>query len=156
MTDVHPKDMSPEDRDAYHRNAEAKIKTFKYETPVPNGRPKQVTWLVKRPIMHVVVQCVHEGGENNLHYHTKSETTWMVLRGHAEFTGADNKVFASLGPMEGVLIPGGSRYKFGKVGEEDLEILQMVAIEDPDGGDAERINLEAHREWMTSGELTRY
>jgi mannose-6-phosphate isomerase-like protein (cupin superfamily) len=140
--------MSPEDREAFHQAAEAEVETFAYAKPIPNGRPKQNTWLVRRPQMQVVIQCVHDGGENNLHYHTNSDTTWFVLRGAAEFEGVGGKILAELGPSQGVVIPGGTRYKFRKVGEGDLEILQMVAIKDPGSGTGDRINLEAHREWM--------
>ena len=157
MSDVHPKDMSEEEREAFHRAAEEEIQIIRYEKPVPNGRPKQNTWMVRRPHMQVVVQCVHEGGENNLHYHTNSETTWFVLKGRAVFEGAGGKIIARLDPMEGVVIPGGARYKFSKDCEGDLEILQMVAVHRPEEGRGERINLEPHREWMAdSAHLTEY
>ena len=152
MAEVHPKDMSPEEREQHHLAAEAEIETFAYSKPIPNGRPKQNTWLVRRPQMQVVIQCVHEGGENNLHYHTNSETTWFVLKGRAVFEGVGGKILGELGPMEGIVIPGGSRYKFGKVGEEDLEIFQMVAIKNAGEGTGERINLEVHKEWMSDSE----
>lgn len=156
MDDQHPKDMPPEQREAWHRNAESQVQRFRFDPPAPTSRPKQVVWLVKRPAMHVVVQCVRDGGENNLHYHTKSETAWMVLKGRARFVGIGETVLAELGPMEGIQIPGGTRYKFTKIGAEDLEILQMVAIDQRGDGEAERINLEAHRAWMASPELTKY
>jgi len=156
MTAKHPRDMSTDEREAFHRNAEAAIKTFRYEKPAPNGRPKQLAWLVRRPMMEVLVQVVKEGGENNLHYHTNSETTWMVLKGRARFVGLGDKVLAELGPMEGILLPGGSRYRFCKIGDEDLEILQMVSVAAESGAAAERINLETHKEWMVSPELTKY
>ena len=153
----HPKDMSSEEREEFHRAAEAEIETIAYHKPEPNGRPKQNTWMVRRPHMQVVVQCVHDGGENNLHYHTNSETTWFVLKGRAIFEGAEGKILAQLDPMQGVVIPGGARYKFYKDCEGDLEILQMVAVHDPKKGRGERINLEAHREWMVdSPHLTKY
>jgi mannose-6-phosphate isomerase-like protein (cupin superfamily) len=153
---VHPRDMSPEERERYHQQAEAQISTFSYSKPVPNGRPKQNTWLIRRPLLQFLVQCVREGGENNLHYHTKSETCWLVLRGRARFEGVGAKVIAELGPMEGVMIPGGSRYRFSKIGDEDLEIAQFVAIEDAGQGQSERINVEAHREWMVEPHLRNY
>lgn len=149
---IHPKDMSPEDREKFHLAAEAEIQKIAYEKPAPNGRPKQNTWMVRRPHMQVVVQCVHDGGENNLHYHTNSETTWFVLKGRAVFEGKDGKILAELDEMEGVVIPGGARYKFYKDCEDDLEILQMVAVHNPEEGSGERINLEAHREWMADSE----
>ena len=64
------------------------------------------------------------------------------------FYGPDDTVWGELGPMQGIVMPGGARYKFNKVGDEDLEIAQMVAIHDPNGPRGDRINLEAHREWM--------
>ncbi len=152
----HPKDMSPEERQAFHERAESQILHYKYQKPEPNGRPKQNTWLVRRPKIQVLIQCVREGGENNLHYHTKSETSWMVLKGRAIFHGLGDKVIADIGPMEGVNLPGGVRYRFSKVGDEDLEILQMVSVEDDGDGESERINLEAHKEWMVEGHLTKY
>jgi mannose-6-phosphate isomerase-like protein (cupin superfamily) len=154
---LHPKKMTPEQREQYHQAAEAQIEQFRYEKPLPNGRPKQNTWLVRRPKMCVVIQCVHEGGENNLHYHTNSETSWMVLKGRARFEGVDGKLIAELGPLDGLVLPGGARYKFDTIGDGDLEILQMVAIDDPEQGRGERLNVEPHREWMAdSDHLTRY
>lgn len=158
MTTTDPRKMSDAEREAFHQAAEAEIFVFAYEKPVPNGRPKQNTWLVRRPNMQVVVQCVHDGGENNLHYHTHSETTWFVLKGRAVFYGPEDKVIGDLSPMQGIVIPGGSRYKFCKMGEGDLEILQMVAVMNVgEDGKSERINVEPHREWMAgSAHLTNY
>jgi mannose-6-phosphate isomerase-like protein (cupin superfamily) len=148
--------MSADEREAFHRDAEAAIRTFRYEKPAANGRPKQLAWLVRRPMMEVLVQVVKEGGENNLHYHTNSETTWMVLKGRARFIGCGDTVLAEVGPMEGILLPGGSRYRFSKLGDEDLEILQMVAVRGDGDRAAERINIETHKEWMVGPELTKY
>ncbi|MBL8549263.1 MAG: cupin domain-containing protein [Hyphomonadaceae bacterium] len=149
MAAIDPRTLSSEEREAFHQAAEAEITTFDYQKPVPNGRPKQNTWLVRRPNMQVVIQCVHDGGENNLHYHTHSETTWFVLKGRAIFYGVDDKVLGDLTPMQGIVIPGGSRYKFCKAGDGDLEILQMVAVMEPSEEEkSQRINVEPHREWM--------
>ena len=82
-----------------------------------------------------------------MHYHTKSESAWFVYKGHARFVGI-NGVLAELGPMEGIFLPGGTRYRFEKFGDEDLEIFQMMGIENDGKGRSERINLEAHKEWM--------
>jgi mannose-6-phosphate isomerase-like protein (cupin superfamily) len=153
---VHPRDMTPEEQERYHQQAEAQVTRFSYSKPVPNGRPKQNTWLIRRPLMQFVIQCVHDGGENNLHYHTNSETCWFVLRGRARFEGPGGKLIAELGPMDGLMIPGGSRYRFSKASEEDLEIAQFVAIENANQGQSERINVEAHREWMVEPHLRKY
>jgi hypothetical protein len=58
-------------------------------------------------------------------------------------------VIAELGPNEGILLPGGARYWFEKVGPGDLELLQMIGIERSSGSD-QRINVERHKDWMES------
>jgi mannose-6-phosphate isomerase-like protein (cupin superfamily) len=150
-------DLTPEQREELHRISEQRIKTFRYEKPELHGKPKRIEALVygrESKELNVLVQIVGDGGENNMHYHTNSETAWMVLRGHARFHGV-NGVLAELGPMQGIFLPGGCRYWFEKVGEGDLEILQMVGLEGTD--DDERINVEAHKAWMVGdSELTKY
>jgi mannose-6-phosphate isomerase-like protein (cupin superfamily) len=139
--------------EAFHREAEARVATFRYDRPAPSERPKDVVNLVRSGLLKVHVQIVREGGENNLHYHTHSETAWMVLRGQARFYGVGDALLAELGPQEGIFLPGGARYWFEKVGTEDLEILQMVGL-GRDG--AQRINVDGHKDWMTDPYLTVY
>jgi mannose-6-phosphate isomerase-like protein (cupin superfamily) len=106
--------------------------------------------------LRTVVRVVREGGENNLHYHINSDTTWLVLKGRARFYGVGDKLIGEYGPHEGVLMPGGARYWFEKAGDETLELLQVVGVT-PGGGKSERINLDAHKAWMDNDErLTTY
>jgi mannose-6-phosphate isomerase-like protein (cupin superfamily) len=146
--------LSPDDKEAFHRGVEATVQTFAYERG-PSSREKDIVPLVKTTLMKVAVQVVHEGGENNLHYHLNSDTTWFVLKGNVRFYGPGDAVIAELGPHEGITIPGGARYWFETTGAEDLEILQMVAY-DRASGKAERINVDAHKDWMTEAELRVY
>jgi mannose-6-phosphate isomerase-like protein (cupin superfamily) len=141
--------MTPEEKEAFHAEAEARVKTFKYEKPQPTGKPKDIQWMVQSGLIKQLVQVVRDGGENNLHYHTNSETTWMVLSGSVRFYGPGDTVIAELGPNEGILLPGGARYWFEKVGEGDLELLQTIAVERSSGSD-QRINVERHKDWMES------
>lgn len=152
----HPKDMTPEEREAFHQKAESEIVIFAHKKPDLKalGRPKKTNILVNRPYATFLIQTVGEGGENNLHYHTVSETTWMVLKGGARFLGPGGKVWAELGPGEGIHLPGGVRYSFHKIGDEDLEILQAVVQLEP--GTSERLNIDAHKEWMVESHLTKY
>jgi len=147
--------MSPEEKEAYHRDAEARLQTFSYAKPAPNGHVKQIVNLFRGDLIKLSVQVVSEGGENNLHYHTGGDNCWMVLRGGARFYGVGDKLIADLGPNEGILIPGGSRYWFEKTGSEDLEILQIVCKETRQSQTA-RINLEKHKDWMTDNFLQVY
>lgn len=156
MSATVPSKMSPEEKEAFHREAEGRVEVFSYTKPESTGRPKGFAKLTKSPLMKVNVQVVHEGGENNLHYHTNSDTTWMVLKGRCRFYGPGDALLADLGPNEGILLPGGARYWFEKAGPEDLEILQMMAFDRAGDGAAQRINVDAHKDWMVEDQLRVY
>ena len=153
--------MSAEEKEAFHREAEAKIKTFAYEKPADakdrDGHlmVKQIANVVRGDLMRLNVQIVKEGGENNLHYHTGGDTVWLVLKGAARFYGVGDKLLGELGPQGGILLPGGSRYWFEKIGTEDLEILQIVCKESR-AAKTQRINLDQHKDWMTEDRLRVY
>lgn len=147
--------MGPAEREAIHRDAEAHIQTFSYRKPAENGHVKQISSLFRGDLIRLSVQVVKEGGENNLHYHTGGDNSWMVLRGRARFYGVGDKLLGEFGPNEGILLPGGSRYWFEKVGNEDLEILQIVCRESRTAK-TERINLDKHKDWMTDSYLQVY
>jgi len=153
--------MNAEEKEAFHRAAEAKIRTFSYEKPDDakdrDGHPmvKQIANLVRGDLMRLNVQIVKEGGENNLHYHTGGDTVWLVLKGGARFYGIGDKLLGELGPQGGILLPGGARYWFEKVGAEDLEILQIVCKESREAK-PQRINLEQHKDWMQEERLRVY
>jgi mannose-6-phosphate isomerase-like protein (cupin superfamily) len=148
-------------KEAFHRDAEAKIRTFAYDKPSAakdrDGKPmvKQVANLVRGDLIRLNVQIVKEGGENNLHYHTGGDTAWMVLKGAARLYGIDDKLLGEIGPNGGILLPGGSRYRFEKVGSEDLEILQIVGKATREAQTA-RINLDRHKDWMNEDRLQVY
>lgn len=146
--------LKPDEKEAFHRDAETRVTTFAYARTPPD-RPKDIVPLVRTGLLKVAVQVVHEGGENNLHYHLNSDTTWLVLRGRVRFYGPDDALLAELGPEEGILIPGGARYWFEKTGPDDLEIVQMVGY-DRAKGKPERVNVESHKDWMTAEELRVY
>jgi mannose-6-phosphate isomerase-like protein (cupin superfamily) len=144
MVDVRT--MTPEQKEAFHQAAEARIKTFSYRKP-EGDKVKEVTLLTRGEHIRGMVQIVKDGGENNLHYHTHSDTIWMVLKGRVRFYGPEDKVLGEFGQHDGILMPGGARYWFEKIGDEDLEILQMVGL-DKSAGAAQRINVEKHKAWM--------
>ena len=55
----------------------------------------------------------------------------------------------------GIVIPGGARYWFEKVGETDLEILHITAVENP-AKKTDRINIDKHKDWMQEEFLQQY
>ena len=144
-----------DEKEAFHRDAEARIATFSYRKPAEPGRVKQIANLVRSDLVRLNVQIVKEGGENNLHYHTGGDNCWMVLKGGARFYGVGDTLIADLGPNEGILLPGGSRYWFEKTGNEDLEILQIVCKEQRNA-QTKRINLDQHKDWMEDDYLKVY
>jgi mannose-6-phosphate isomerase-like protein (cupin superfamily) len=152
---ANPRDLPPEEREAFHQEAESRLQIFTYEAPEGTERVKDIVPLCKTDLLRIHVQVVKEGGENNLHYHVNSDTCWMVLRGRVRFYGVGDKILGELGPHEGIMIPGGSRYWFEKAGDEPLEILQMVGIDRARGRDR-RINLDTHKDWMQEKELQNY
>jgi mannose-6-phosphate isomerase-like protein (cupin superfamily) len=153
--DRAPNAQSPEEKEKFHREAEARIRTFSYRKPDENGEVKQIANLFRSDLIRLNVQIVAEGGENNMHYHTGGDNCWMVLRGAARFYGIDDKLLGEFRQNEGILLPGGSRYWFEKTGSEDLEILQIVCKETRTAK-TERINLEQHKDWMTDDFLQVY
>jgi mannose-6-phosphate isomerase-like protein (cupin superfamily) len=145
--------MNPEEKEAYHREQESKVKTFEYVRPQSENE-KDILRLAKTRLSGFGVQVLRQGGENNLHYHNNSDTTWFVLRGGVRFYGPGDVLIAELGPEEGISIPGGARYWFEKTGDVDLELLQCVAF-DP-AGESQRVNVEKHKDWMTDPYLQVY
>ena len=159
MSTIPISKMSAEEKEAFHRAAEARVATFSYKKPEQSDRPKDVVTLSKSPLLRVNVQAVRDGGENNLHYHVNQDTTWMVLKGRCRFYGPGDELIADLGEHEGILLPGGARYWFEKAGDVDLELLQMVAADSAAiaaNGKAQRINVDQHKDWMTTENLLVY
>jgi hypothetical protein len=149
MDDVVKTLSSSNDREAFHVDAESRIQSFSYRKPdaSPDGAVKQIANLFRSDLIRLNVQIVKEGGENNLHYHTGGDNCWMILAGKARFYGVGDKLLGEYGPLDGILLPGGSRYWFEKVGGEDLEILQIVCKETRNARSS-RINLDQHKDWM--------
>ena len=138
--------LSADEKEALHQEAESRVKPFKFEDP-RNGKVKTFLPLTKSSLQQVAVQVVNDGGENNLHYHTNSETTWMVLKGSARFYGPGDVLIGEFSRHEGVFMPGGARYWFEKAGDDSLELLQIVSYEQADEK-PQRINLDQHKDWM--------
>lgn len=91
---------------------------------------KAVIRLVQSDILFGNVQIISDGGDNNLHAHAGMDGFWFVLKGRARFYGpSQDALLAEVGPQQGVFIPRNFAYWFEKVGEEDLEILQIEAID---------------------------
>ena len=136
---------TPEELMQRHLAAEAKITSYSYAKPDGVDAGKGFVALSRTDIMKGVVQVVKKnGGENNLHYHTRMDTFWMVLKGRVRFYGPGDVVLGEFGPHEGMVTPRFSRYWFENCGDVDLELLQVAAYASgaTDGG---RTDVEAQR-----------
>ena len=111
---------------AMHVEAESKVKNFAYQKPEEIDSGKGFVGLARTDLFRAVVQVVKkDGGENNLHYHKRMDSFWMVLKGRVKFYGTDDVVIGEFGPNEGTITPRFSRYWFENVGDGDLELLQI-------------------------------
>jgi mannose-6-phosphate isomerase-like protein (cupin superfamily) len=123
--------LSSDDLNAMHGEAESHVTTFSYAKPDGVTSGKGRVELAKTDRLRGIVQIVKKnGGENNLHYHTNSDSLWMVLKGRVRFYGPADEVIGEFGPHEGTITPAYSRYWFENVGEGELELLQVAAIHD--------------------------
>ena len=148
--------LSPEDKEKFHQEAETRVKPIKFSGSQDSSRVKEVMPLIKSDLQKVNVQIIHSGGENNLHYHSGSDTTWLVLSGCVRFYGPGDSVTGEFSRHEGLFMPGGARYWFEKVGQEPLEILQIVSYDRRDEEKPQRINIDIHKDWMQREELKVY
>lgn len=114
-----------------HREAESRIVKFSYKKPEGFDRPKVSVRLGQTDILRGHVQVIHQGGENNLHYHSRVDGMFTVLSGRIRFYGPEDEVIAECGPMEGVIIPRNARYWFDNVGEGDAEVMLVQGFHVP-------------------------
>lgn len=104
--------------------------TFRYDKPESQGSGKAIVRLCQTDIIRGAVQVVKKGdGDNNLHSHTGMDGFWMVLKGRVRYYGPDDEVLGEFGPHEGIVTPRNTRYWFKSIGDEDLELLQVVAFD---------------------------
>jgi len=146
MSDVPNQAASQQER---CEEAERNVQTFSYNRA--NGKKvgggvKEIVSLARTRSTKVAVQVVKEGGENNLHFHRKTEIVYTVLKGRAKFYGPEDKLYGEFGQYEGILLPADSRYWFEKAGEEDLELLQVTFS--GDAANAARVNVDLAKDWM--------
>ncbi len=103
--------------------------TFKYEKPPSQDTAKAIVGLCQIDIIRGAVQVIKEGGDNNLHSHTGMDGFWMVLKGRARYYGPDDAILGEFGVHEGIVMPRGAQYWFESIGDDDLELLQVVAFD---------------------------
>lgn len=123
---------SPAELDELHAKADAMQASFGYRRPQKIDAARGSVALARTDLMRARVVILPKGkGENNLHYHTGSDSFWLVLKGKVAFYGPQDKLIGEFGPMEGTTTPRYFRYWFANCGEEDLEMLHVFANATP-------------------------
>ena len=118
-----------------HEKADDMAATYSYAMPEAFDAARAAIVLAETDLMRARVVVLKPGqGENNLHYHTRSDSFWMVIRGRAAFYGPDDEIIGEFGPMEGTTTPRFFRYWFKNAGEDDLEMLHIFAHAQPGKG----------------------
>ncbi len=116
-----PADKVPTEAD--HRAAEESLVKFSYKKPEKFERKKISVNLGRTDVVRAMVQVVKEGGENNLHYHSRVDGMFTVLSGRLRFYGPEDRLIGEFGPMEGVIIPRNARYWFENASDGISEVL---------------------------------
>jgi mannose-6-phosphate isomerase-like protein (cupin superfamily) len=125
-----------------HLEAESRVVKFSYKKPEGFDRPKVSVRLGQTDIVRGHVQVIRQGGENNLHYHSRVDGMFTVLSGRIKFYGPGDEVIGECGPMEGVIIPRNARYWFDNVGEGDAEVMLVQGFHVPGADTSGRTNSE--------------
>lgn len=146
MNQARPSRPSPDQLQKLHEAAEAGMIPYSYRKPDGVKAGKGSVRLGRTDVLKCLVQIVKKhGGENNLHFHSNSDSFWMVLKGRARFYGPGDVVNGEFGPMEGTFTPRYARYWFENIGDEDLEILHVSGLIDTGQGHSGRTDVEAQR-----------
>lgn len=100
---------------------------YHYELPKDHDdRAKVIVDIARTELLSAAVQIVRNGGETNLHAHTGEDAVWVVLGGQVAFYGEDES-HTVLKQHDVIVLPAGTKYWFGSVGDEPLEILRVGA-----------------------------
>jgi mannose-6-phosphate isomerase-like protein (cupin superfamily) len=96
---------------------------FSLRTPLlKQGRSD--TPLAATDQLTLVLKVYASGGENELHAHPQEDHAFVVLQGRAAFFGPAGEQL-TLMPLQGIMLPRGSLYRFHAEGEEPLVLLRV-------------------------------
>lgn len=143
-------DLSPApELEELHTKANAMQCSFGYRRPEKIDAARGSVALARTDLMRARVVILPKGkGENNLHYHTDSDSFWLVIKGKVAFYGPGDKLIGEFGPMEGTTTPRYFRYWFANCGEEDLEMLHVFSYARPGITNTGRTDASARKDYV--------
>ena len=106
--------------------AKQALEFFSFSNPGETETKARVK-LAVTDFIRAEVQILGPGGGNNLHTHSGNDGFWLVLSGLLRFYGEGPDPIAELGPMQGALVPHGTKYWFEPGSEEQVELLHVAA-----------------------------
>lgn len=111
---------------------------FIYKKPEPRpGGKWEVVRLCQTRGVRGSIHIIRKGGGENMHSHDSVDGFWMILSGRVSFFGDGDEKLGEFGPLEGILMPRGNRYRFENIGEGDAEIIQVLRLNEQKGWDRE-------------------
>lgn len=115
--------------------SEDPIQRFKHFQVKPQllDAGKSVEALARSDLISCGVQVIAGGGETNLHAHKGNDAIWFVLQGAAAFYTTEDRLVATVGKNEGLLIPREVPYWFESASEENLIVLRFGAAAPNEG-----------------------
>lgn len=122
-------------KEAFHRAAEASVKTFKFDGSDPDVKSVSLAELSS---CQARMQVLRKGmKKRGLHYHPNQDQVYMVLKGRIRLYGPGDHPVGELGPFEGVAYPENARYWIENFGDEETWLLHFAAY--PRGAGAARV-----------------
>lgn len=82
------------------------------------------TPLAATDALTLVLKVYASGGENEMHAHPQEDHAFIVLQGRAAFYGPSDEQI-TLEPLQGIMLPRGSLYRFHAVAGEALVLLRV-------------------------------
>jgi len=106
--------------------AKQALSTFSFDGHEP-VQGKEKVRLAKTDFIRADIQILGPDGANDLHTHSGNDGFWLVLAGRLRMYGEGPEPVAELGPMQGALVPHGTRYWFEAGSDEQVHLLHVAA-----------------------------
>ena len=102
---------------------------FRYEKPLTYAAPTTVVPLGHSDVLTVEMHLAQPGTASHFEADVAAESVWFVIGGHARFYDGVDALVGEFGESEGVAVPRSIAYRFEAVGDVDLAILRIAAVD---------------------------
>jgi mannose-6-phosphate isomerase-like protein (cupin superfamily) len=102
---------------------------FTYEKPLAQAAPTTVVPLGQTDVLTVEMRVVQSGTPSVFEADPTTECVWFVVGGRARFYDGVDALVGEFGESEGVAVPRSIAYRFEAVGDADLQVLHIAAVD---------------------------